>query len=268
MKELNLPKAYKFLFLGVIILFLAGIILMVWASQLSEYELRGNYRWTINALSEGGEQVDLDDVQITYKFSEEEGSLSFHPRDQIDKLIIHFPENLKENVTLRIHKNHSWETLPVTLPTHKQNERKATIVFSEKNIEEWIIVDFKMDLSPNAMFDISKNSHWYYGQIYFDFGKEFECLRDNCAFNIWHLKTVKENRPSVNSLRLQMVNQTPVGGHLHKFETSARSLNIINLKNFGISMGASLIVGAIFAIFSIIIGIIQHPRKKNGKKRK
>ena len=87
--------------------------------------------------------------------------------------------------------------------------------------------DFKMDLSSNARFDISKNSYWSNGQIYFTFGKEFECIRDDCAFNILHLKIIRRNILSVNSLRLQMVNQSKIGEHLHVFETSARSLKIL-----------------------------------------
>ncbi len=267
-EALNLPRIYWILIVAAVFLAILGGFFIFQASRFSEYEQRRDYSWSINSLSEEGAPIDLDTVQITYHFSEEEGSLSFHPRYHIDKLIVIFPESLKENVALRINRNNSWESLQVTMPAHKQNEGKATILFSGNNTGEWIIMDFKMDLSPNADFDVSKNSHWYGGQIYFDFGKDFECIREDCAFNILNLRMMRANIPFVNSLRLEMINQTMPGEPLHKFETSARSLKVLNTKSFRTSIGASLIAGAIFAIFSIIIGIIQHPKKKNGRKKR
>lgn len=271
--EKNLEKIiFSALILLTIIIFIIGLKLINLGISISEYPEFERYDWDIYSL-EGENTCNFSMFNINYRFDEKEGTLSFKPKCNLTQMIINFPEDLIENVTSDImYKSNVWSEFPINLIPSKQKSAKANILFNiTNNSGEWIRIHFKINLSPNARFKINKNSYWSGGQVYFNLGNEFQCLRDDCAFNLAHFDFARRDTSPLKSFRLDFANQS-LERPIHRFELSARSLKITGSKNFYVSFGASLIAGSIFALFSIIIGIIQSPnlfrKRSKSKKRK
>lgn len=249
-----------------IILITVSILLFVWgeyevkmAKTISEYPPFEHYEWRIFSYPIEN-PIEFHEFMISYQFSKNKGNLYFTPEGSLNNLTIHFPKNLSQIPSVRINNNSRWENLPTDITP---NGRMYTFNFKENISEKWIWIEFYSSLSPNSEINIYKNSYWGDGKIYYDLGEVFECVRDDCVFNMKNIYITDRDTSSINTVRLQL-NQSgdPRESKLYSLEMLAQSKKLIDNKSYSISLGASLIAGAIFGLFSVIIAIIQHKYKK------
>jgi hypothetical protein len=208
--------------------------------------------------------VNFTDFRVNYHFNEKRGTFSFTPEKNISRFIVHFPEKF-EITSVERWGNHSKE--PFAIEYLNLTEKFVSITFPNKSADEWIFVNFDIDLSPNANFNFFKNSIWGGNDnFYFNMGDEFECTRQDCFFNLKNTEIERDGlgTQQESSSALRFTNQTEgiLSDITHEFELSARSRNALTKRNLWLSIGVSLIVGCIFVLFSIIIAIYQDFRRQ------
>ena len=267
MRTFKIPK-YLTLLLTISIIFLIFGGCLIWVSaNISEYPTFENYRYSFSFLNEGGGSVNLRDAQFSYRFEDKRAHLGFKPTESLKKIIIHIPKEIEGEVeVIRIHNNNNRSKVNVTFPEHKNNDRKITIVFLEENKDEWLHVYFKNDLSSNSKFTLDKNSFWKggTGNIYIDFGEGYECPEGICASELKNVGYARLDTDPIRSTRLKFIEQNVNLDPPYEFRIIASSIKERTKNIAGISIGCSLIVGAIFSLFSIFIAIKQE-KNKNGK---
>ncbi len=266
----KIKKFYWILLVFTLLIFILGIFMINYSYSISEYpKYSSGYFFSVYALSEEKSIVNFSSFRINYHFDENEGTFSIMPDGNLHNLILFFPEPY--DIYSIEHWKHESQS-KVSFPFKYENitDKRASIIFLNNTSEEWIFVNFKMKLSPNAKFSIWKNSLWGgNSNFYFNMGDKFECIRQECFFN---LVNVEIDRSSLgtqpeSSSSIEFVNQTNgvPSSIRHEFDISARSREALNKKSFWISFGSSIIAGSIFAFFSILIAIYQENRGKNKK---
>ena len=262
-KELKkTPEFYFILLLFIVFFFVFGIFSILYSSSIYEYPKYERYSFSIIALAEKG-VVNFTSFRMNYRFDEEKGSFSFTPEKDIARIIIHFPKDF-EITSVEYWEDQAKKSFPFKYENLTKN--KASILFENKTKKEWIFINFKTKLSPNSRFSFFKNSIWKNNDhFYFNMGTEFECTKENCFFNLLnaeiertYLGTQQEGSSSIN-----FINQSEgiSSSKRHEFELSARSRNALTQKNIWMALGVSVIVGAIFGLFSILIAIFQEKNK-------
>ena len=266
MKVFKIPKYLRCLFIFAIILFILGMGLIGVSSKISEYPKYDAYSFSFYAFSEEGIPANFSKFRINYRFDEETGTFSFEPKEELHRMSIFMP---KEYQIISVQ---NFEEYRIDFPyklEYSENKKLMKVIFLNETKDKWILIDFKMKLSPNAKFDINKNSIWEGdSHFYFNMGNEYECIRHDCFFS---LSGVEVDRSSLgtqqeSSSSLMFIGQKIEGDkdpNKYEFEISARSKKAINNRTFLISFGASIIAGAIFTLFSIVIVFKQGKFKDN-----
>jgi hypothetical protein len=266
--KINFVAFYIILIELLVFRFFAGVLMISYSSSIYEYPKYERYSFSFLALDDKG-IVNFSQFRINYHFDVNEGTLSFIPEENISRFIIHFPKGF-EIVSAEYWGEDKKE--PFEFEYLNKSEEFVSITFSNKSKDEWIFVNFKAKISPNARFSIWKNSLWGgNSHFYFNMGDNFECVRQDCFFN---LLNVQIDRTSLgtqqeSSSSLIFTNQTTgvQSGLRHEFELSARSRNALTKKSFWLSFGVSIIVGSIFAIFSVLIAVYQDNKKYKKNKK-
>ncbi len=265
---LKMSKFYLGLLSITILIFLIGILSIMHSSSIYEYPKYNKYYFSFYAFAEDGSIVNFSEFRTTYRFDEETGTFSFKSKESLNRISIFMPEEY-ELLSVQHFVNHSQENFPFELEK-SENKKFLKIIFLKETKEEWMLISVKMKLSPNAKFSFQKNSLWGgTSHFYFNMGEEFECTRQDCFFNLLNthidrsgVGTQQESSSSIGFVNQSIEEQSSIN---HEFEISARSRTALTRKTFWLSLGSSIIAGAIFVIFSIIIAIHQqniYPKRK------
>jgi len=253
------PHTYFILIGLAIVILLIGIILILTASKIYEYPKYEKYSFDIDAFSGNDSPVDFRMLRTNYHFDTKKGTFSIIPKGNLSKLRISFPKPFIIT-SVEYHINHS--NRPFYFEYENLNEKTVWIKFINKTDDEWIFINFDMELSPNAEFEFWRNSIWQgNSHFYFNMGDEFECVRQECFFNLFNAEIDRSSlgTQQEGSSSIKFTNQysDPTNTKRHRFELSARSRSALTKKNVLLSLGVSLMAGAIFSLFSIIIAIVQ-----------
>ena len=261
-KTKNYLNIYSILVLICLLLFAFGFYLIYSVQNISEYPEFERYRFNFYYLSDDGSSVNVSDAQFSYNFEKNLGKLTLNPEKNLKKAIIKLPKEYKLVEVVKIEPN---KRIPVnvTLSLNESNEEKMVLIFNEDVKGDWILISFDMVLSPNSRFNILTNSIWEdAGNIYLDLGNDFKCPRNDCIFNLQNLEFSNWDADPTKTTRLRFVDQEGgINSPGFEFEITAHSISLVNSKNFKISLGASIIGGAIFALFAIVLAFYQSKRK-------
>jgi len=258
-KKKVLDKFTLFFITLLIILFCFGIFSIKSAQNLSEYSEFESYRINFYYFGENNSSVNVSNAQFTYDFGEKMARVTLKPDKKLKRIRIYLSK--KDFELLKVEKILNNKREPINI-TEVGDKEDLEIIFNEEiTKEDWILVSFKIDLSSNAKFRIITNSVWKPGVIYLTLGDALKCVRDDCAFSLSNLEFLERYEDSTKTVRLGFINQTgEIGNPTFEFEITAYSKTLVNNRDFRISFGASLIVGAIFAFFTLLI--------ERGKSRK
>jgi len=249
----KLELIYRVLISLCILLLIIGFYLIYSINNISEYPEFERYHIGFYYLSDDNSHVDVSDAQLSYDFDKKLASLTLNPEKNLKKAIIYLPKEYKILSVEKIGVN-GGTPVNVTLSLNESTEKRMILIFNDETKEDWINILFKIDLSPNSRFHITTNSFWDSGgHILLKLGNEFKCPRNNCVFNLNNLDFSRLDMNPTKAIRLKFVNQKEDDFSEFEFEITAYSTSLVNKKEFRISLGASIIVGAIFSFFSIIL---------------
>jgi hypothetical protein len=269
-KEKNSEKNFRTLiFIVLSLIGLIGLICIWYSNQLNEYLTYPPYpddlqHYGIYIYSPAGEDkpLYLYDTSIIQYFSENKAQFYFeiyYPTN-ITGILFDFPVNITDP-SFRCYFKNSTDDSYNKIPFQSFNcsilySRKNTTTFLEFNKthfeEETVLIEYNLELKPIGFFEISTNQMLDYGvrgNLILNLGKDYECVSD-CIYPWQNIELAPRDEMS----QIRILNfQDPDKNRNFIFKITTRSNKIVSEKNILLSLGISLIVGALSGLISFWI---------------